>query len=151
MKEHGDSTELDDHTTVDSDGLISSYWYYTIANWNKQNHYWVVTHSDFSGHTFLPRITKKDGIVYIYTKILADSGTASKFMVDIEVVNAKNKISLKFPGAKVYPVDMKWQDVIEDEDGVLSFDQNMAKKLFSVSNTDKTKYVIAHKTTIKQK
>ena len=134
---------------VDSDGMIDIWW--SDNNLNDVNMYWVVTYSDFSGHTFLPRMVRKDGIYYLYTKILADSNAASKFKVDIEAKNMKNNLSLKLPGAKVYPADMKWEDVIKDEDGVLLFDKNLAKKLFSFHETDKTwPYKLTHKTTIKQ-
>ena len=132
---------------VDSNGLMSITW--GNKDFNNENNYWTVTHTDFSGHTFIPRITKKDGIYYLYTKILADSDAASKFKVDIEAKNMKNNLSLKLPGAKAYSMDMKWQDVIKDEDGVLSFDMYMAKKLFELSEVFKY-HRFSHKTTIKQ-
>ena len=71
----------------------------------------------------------------MYTRILADEDTASRFTVDLEMVKPSTNASLRCPGVKVYPVDTKWQDVIKDEEGVLFFDQKLAKKFFSVSET----------------
>ena len=147
MIDHVNAKHGGKKSKVDSNGLMSITW--GNKDFNNENNYWTVTHADFSGHTFIPRITKKDGIYYLYTKILADNDAASKFKVDIEAKNMKNNLSLKLPGAKVYPMDMKWQDVIEDEDGVLSFDMYMAKKLFELSEVFKY-HRFSHKTTIKQ-
>ena len=135
---------------VDSSGLIDIRW--NDKYLDTQNNYWspIVYHSDFSGHTFIPRIRKEGGIFYLYTKILADSDAASKFKVDMEVMNIRNNISLKFPGAKVYPVDRSVEDVKQDEAGFLSFDDHLAKRLFSIRDTDKTWCDIRHKTTIKK-
>ena len=133
--------------TVDSDGLIEK-------NWNSKSGT-KVRHYDFSGHTFIHRLIKLKGIFYMYTKILADEAAASKFMVDLEVVNPKNNTSMKCPGVKVYSVDMKWQDVIKDEDGVLFFDQMMAKKFFSVQvfcdHDEDVCYHLTTRVTIKKK
>ena len=147
MIEHVNTEHYGKKMKAVSDGLIVILWNHN--NMSNEYNYWNVLHCDFSGHTFIPRIRKWNGIYYLYTKILANKDAASKFKVDIEAMNVKNNISLMFPGAKVYPVDMKWQKVIKDEDGVLSFDKYMAKKLFSY-DTDKTWLVIKHKTTITQ-
>ena len=45
---------------------------------------------------------------------------------------------MKCSGVKVYSIEMKWQDVIMDEDGVLFFEERMAKKLFSVHSDQKS-------------
>ena len=88
----------------------------------------------------------------MYTRILGDEDAASKFMVDLEVVNPNTNASLKCPGVKLYPVDMKRQDVIKEEDGVLLFENRLAKKFVSVNSIAKpTKYEIITRMTIKKK
>ena len=135
-------------TAVDSDVLIQLTWRYETKDWNNKDNNWGVAHIDFSGHTFIPRFTKREGIFYVYAKILANNDAASKFTVDLEVTNPNNTASLKFMGLKVFPVDVKWQEVIKDEDGVLTFDEKQAKKLFL--DFDSKVFKIKHKTTIKQ-
>ena len=118
--------------TVDSNGFINDNWTMSFEVWKKKDVTFTVPHYDFSGQTFFLRLVKQEGIFCTYMRILADEDTASKFTVDLEVVNPDNNTSIKCTGVKVYPVKMKWQDVIMDEDGVLFFDERMAKKLFSV-------------------
>ena len=62
---------------------------------------------DFSGHTFVQRVMKRKTVFYMYTRILADEDTASRFMVDLEVWKFSTNASLKCPGVKVYSADMK--------------------------------------------
>ena len=135
---------------VYSNGMLQDWrWNMSFDLWNTKNINWTVEHHDFSGHTFIPRFTKKEGIFLMYIRIMADEGAANKFMVDLEVVNPNNNTSLKCPGVKVYSIDMKWKDVIKDENGVLFFDQMMAKRFFSV--THKTKCEITRKVMIKKR
>ena len=47
---------------------------------------------------------------------------------------------MKCPGLKLYPVDMKWKDVIKDEDGVLLFDQNLALRFIRIFDNKNTEY-----------
>ena len=118
--------------TVQSNGLIVDDWTMSFEVWKKKDVTFTVPFYDFSGQTFFLRLIKHEGIFCTYMKVLADKDTASKLTIDLEVVNPNNNTSMKCPGVNVYPVEMKWQDVIMDEEGVLFFEERMAKKLFSV-------------------
>ena len=124
--------------TVEANGVIDDDWTISFEEWKKKDVTFTVPHYDFSGHTFLLRLIKQEGIFCMYLRILADQETAKKFMVDLEVMNLNNNTTMKCSGVKVYSVEMKWQDVIMDEDGVLFFEERMAKKLFSVHSDQKS-------------
>ena len=58
--------------------------------------------------------------------------------------NPNSNTSLKCPGLNLYPVDMKWKDIIKDEDGVMLFDWNLALRfirIFVHKNTECQKYI----------
>ena len=112
-----------------------------VSNMYKaETHPWPVFYCNFSGHTFIIRLMKREKDFYAYVKILAEKNVASKFVVDLEVVNPNNNTSLKCPELKLYPVDMKWKDVIKDEDGVLLFDQNLALRFIRIFDNKNTEY-----------
>ena len=148
--EHVNATHGGHKLKVSSNGLLADWrWNMSFDLWSTKNINWTVEHHDFCGHTFISRFTKKEGIFLMYVRIMAGENAAKKFMVDLEVVNPINNTSLKCPNVKVYPIDMRWKDVIKDEHGVLFFDQVMAKRFFSVNQ--KGKCEVTRKVVIKKK
>ena len=125
--------------TVSSDGCIESDWSLGSEGWDHKDIIWNIFYCDFSGHTFILRRMKREGIFYLFMVVLEGQDAASKFVVDLQVMNQKTNGLLKFPDMRVYPIDMKWHDIIKDGDGVLFFDQRLACRLFSVSDTDDKK------------
>ena len=122
--------------TVSSDGCIENDWSLRSEGWDHKDTIWNIFYCDFSGHTFILRRMKREGIFYLFMVVLEGQDAASKFVVDLQVMNQKTNGLLKFPDMRVYPIDMKWHDIIKDGDGVLFFDQRLACRLFSVSYTD---------------
>ena len=91
---------------------------------------WAAPYCHFSGHTFLPRFLKRGGTFYAYLRVMADEDAAAAFRVSLEVVNPDSNATVRCPGVRVYNIDMRWQDLIEDGEGVLPIEQKMAKKIF---------------------
>ena len=104
----------------------------------------------YSGHKFFPRVVKRNNIYNVNTKIMANEEAANQFKVDLELGNKKNLASIKLPGMKVYSVDTKHQDILEKEEGVMSFGQNMAEKLFQWEDDKSSSFLIKCTTTRKQ-
>ena len=134
-EQKSESEEFNDNTSSSLIQFSSK-----IANLYSDTHHWPVFYCHFSGHTFIIRLMKRERFFYVYTKILAEKNVASKFVVDLEVVNPNNNASLKCPGLKLYPIDMKWKDVIKDEDGVLLFEENLALRLIRIFDTKNREY-----------
>ena len=116
--------------TVDSNGQITENFYIDWTGLENLDGTWQFRYYKYSGHTFFPRLVKRNGFYYVYMKILSHEDAARGLQVDLEVVNPRSNATIKLTGMKVYPVDMKWQKVIEEGEGVLTFDQKMAGKLF---------------------
>ena len=117
---------------VDSNGIMCENLIIKADGFEMSDPSFPHSHYNYSGHTFFPRIVKRGEIYYVYLKILCDEGAAKEFLVDLEVANVEDKAIIILPGMKVYSVDIKWQDVIEDGEGVLKFDHTMARKLIAL-------------------
>ena len=137
LLEHVDGQHGGVKLMVDRNGLVQRMLWQTVEIWNVDDVTWGVNYFHYSGHTFICRIIKHRGIYHIYVRIMADKDVAKQFNVDLKLVNPISKANIKIPGMKIYPIDTKWQDVIKDIGGVLSFHQLTAEKLFTFDDIGK--------------
>ena len=70
-----------------SGGLMSTTWQYSAATDPLDPDVtWSLMMHDFSGHTFFPRILKRDGIHHVYLRILASEEVAKKYKVSFSIL-----------------------------------------------------------------
>ena len=78
---------------------------------------------------FIATGSKVEGTYYLYLKVVGDLSEANQFKVAISV--GKGRQTGLIHVGRVFPIDAKQEDIIEEESGVLSFSQGgMGKTLF---------------------
>ena len=82
--------------------------------------------SEIDGHTFFPVMIKRDNEFYAWVFILAPEETARRFRATMTVggdYDSKMKITLS---SQVFPVDLKFEDMLKRHEDVLIFSNKQA-------------------------
>ena len=70
-------------------------------------------------HVFLVKYMKRDEVFYAYVYIVGDLEDAKKFQATMVLSNSTR--SLQFHKEQVFPIDARIDDILNQDDGVLSF------------------------------
>ena len=96
-----------------------------------------------SSHLLFPRLIKRQGYYHFYIKMFGTEQLASRFMVEIEV--GHRTAMIKLGELRVYPVEYSWDDIITHNEGFLSIDPNLAKRLKYISPDGQRKFIVQYR------
>jgi hypothetical protein len=109
------------------DGFFSDCWAVSDEAQEAQNYRcWDATICKYVNTMFFTKLIKADGMFHIWLYIAAGAEEAKKYQVKITVANSASSLSLT---GKVFPIDIKQDDVLMGEQAVLSFGKNHLTKI----------------------